>query len=128
MEFDFLGPKAEARMSMGPGFPGEFASVLCMQNASLTKNERQLVIASVGSSLTFARVSAQMRRLLGNIGSSQNMDALAAQEMDNVSDEENFETWAAYRKAKRAKKNSSDGGSRDSVPKKRKGKIKNAAN
>ena len=72
-----------------------------MQNASPSKNERQLAIASVGSSLTFVHVSAQMRRLFGNIGSSQNMDALVAQDMDNVSDEENFEAWLAYREAKR---------------------------
>ena len=83
--------KAEARFSLGTGFPDEFASVLCMRNASLTPNERQLVKASVGSSLTLVRVSAQMRRLFGNIGSSQNTDAIVAQDMDNVSDEENFE-------------------------------------
>ena len=109
-------------MSMGTGFPGEFASVLCVRNASLSKNERQLAIASVGSSLSFVHVAAQMRRLFGNIGSAQNQDALVAQDMDNVSDEENFEAWAAYRKAKRAKKNLSDGGSRESTPKYGKGK------
>ena len=63
----------------------------------------------------------------GNIGSSRNLGALAAQDMDNVSDEGNFEARASYRKAKRAKKNSSDGGSRDSGRKYRKGEIKNAA-
>ena len=98
LEFDMLRQRAEARFAMGAGFPDEFASALCMQNASLSlsKNERQLAIASVGSSLTFVHVSAQMRRLCGNIDSSQNMDALVAQDLDNVSDDENFEAWAAY--------------------------------
>ena len=86
------------------------------------------MIASVGSSLLFVHLSAQTRRFFGSIGSSQNLDALAAQDMDNVSEEENFEACVAYRKAERAKKNSSDGGSRDSFPKYSKGKIKNAAN
>ena len=39
IEFDMLRRKAEARMIMGGGFPDEFASVLCMQNAALAKNE-----------------------------------------------------------------------------------------
>ena len=128
LEFEMLRQRAEARFDMGTGYPDEFVSVLCIQNAALSKNERQLVIASVGSSLAFGHVSAQMRRLFGNIGSSQSMDVLVAQDMDQVSEEDDFEAWVAYRKAKRAKKNSSDGGSRDSVPKYGKGNVKNAAN
>ena len=62
LEFDISRQKAEARISMGTGFRGEFAPALCMQNASLSKNERQLVIASVGSSLSFVHVAAQVRR------------------------------------------------------------------
>ena len=73
LEFDMLRRRAEARFATGTGFPDEFAFVLCMQNASLTKNEGQLVIASAGSSLTFVNVSAQMRRLWTKIGSSQNV-------------------------------------------------------
>ena len=34
MEFEMLRQKAEARMVMGSGPPGEFVSVLCMQNAA----------------------------------------------------------------------------------------------
>ena len=98
-------------MSMGAGFPDEFASALCMQNASFSKHERQLALASVGSSLSFVHVAAQMRHLFGNIGSAQNQDALVAQDMDAASDEENFEAWAAYRKERRARKNLGGGGS-----------------
>ena len=71
LEFEMLRQRAEARFDMGAGFPDEFVSVLCITNASLSKNEKQLVIASVGSSLVFGNVAAQMRRLFGNIGSSQ---------------------------------------------------------
>ena len=67
-------------------------AAFCTQNASLSKNERQLVIASAGSSPSFVHVAAQMRLLFGNIGSAQNHDTLAAQEMDNASDEENCES------------------------------------
>ena len=83
-------------------------------------------MAGAGSSLSPAHVAAQMRRLFGNIGSAQHQDALAAQDMDNVSDEENFGARLAYRTATRAKKNLSDGGSRESTPKHSKGKAKNA--
>ena len=83
LEFDMLRQRAEARFAMGTGFPDEFASVLCMQNASLTKNE------TVGNSKCW--IAADVCERVAKYGSSQNMDALAAQDMDNVSDEENFE-------------------------------------
>ena len=41
LEFDISRQKAEARMSKGTGLPDECASLLCMQNAPLSKNERQ---------------------------------------------------------------------------------------
>ena len=126
LEFEMLRQRAEARFDMGMGFPDEFVSVLCISNASLSKNERQLVVASAGSSLRLGIVREQMRRLFGNIGSAQTGDVLVAQGLDQVSDEDDFEAWVAYRKAKRAKKNSSDGVNRDSVPKHGKGKVKNA--
>ena len=47
LEFDILRQKAESRSSMGTGFPGEFASVLCMQNASLSKNGKCWVVVVV---------------------------------------------------------------------------------
>ena len=59
MEFDILRQKAEARVSIGTGFPGEFASALCMQNASLSKNERRW-----RPSLSSVHAAAQMRRFL----------------------------------------------------------------
>ena len=33
MDFDVSREKAEARMVMGGGFPNEFVSILCVQNA-----------------------------------------------------------------------------------------------
>ena len=91
LEFEMMRQRAEARFDMGTGFPDEFVSVLCITNASLSKNEKQLVIASVGSSLSFGHVAAQMRRLFGNMGSSQNMDVLVAQDLDQASAEDDFE-------------------------------------
>ena len=49
LEFEMLRQRAEARFDMGAGFPDEFVSVLCITNASPSKNEKQLVIASVCS-------------------------------------------------------------------------------
>ena len=37
LEFDMLRQRAEARFNMGTGFPDEFASVLCMQDALFQK-------------------------------------------------------------------------------------------
>ena len=49
VEFDMLRLKAESRMLMGAGFPEEFVSVLCMQNAGLAENEKTAVLASLGN-------------------------------------------------------------------------------
>ena len=128
LEFDILRQKAEARMPMGTGFPDEFASVLCIQNANLTKSERQLVMSGLSSSLDFGSVSAHMRRLFGNVGSAQNQDALVTPDFDTASDEENFEAWLAYRKAQKAKRNSGAGSGRPSGSSSGKGKVKNSPN
>ena len=85
-------------------------------------------MASVGSSLALLRVSTQMRLLFGNVGSVQNQDALVAQDLDTVSEEEDFEAWVAHRLAKRAKRESGDGGSSGSAPFSDKGKVKDATN
>ena len=42
LEFDVLREKAQAQMATGGGFPGEFASAHCMQNAALPENGKCL--------------------------------------------------------------------------------------
>ena len=113
MEFETLRQKAEARVAMGSGFPGEFVSVLCMQNAALSKNGKTLALASLGNTLAFPQVSVQMRRLLGHCGYASRQDVLVAQDLDTVSEEEDFEPWMAYRQAARAKKEGGEQGNRD---------------
>ena len=39
-EFDMLRQSAEARMLLGSGFPDEFVSALCVQNAALSNDEK----------------------------------------------------------------------------------------
>ena len=108
-EFDMLQEKAEARLPMGSGPPDEFASVLYIQNAALSKNEKTLVPASLQNTLAFQAVSAQMRRLFGPRGYASRQDVLAAADMNTASKEEDFETWMAYRKPKRAEKDGKSG-------------------
>ena len=60
-----LRQKAEARMLMCSGFPDEFVSVLCIQSAALSENEKTSVLASLHKTPAFPAVSAQMRRLFG---------------------------------------------------------------
>ena len=43
LEFEMMRQRAEARFDMGTGFPDEFVSALCITNASLSKNEKQLI-------------------------------------------------------------------------------------
>ena len=128
LDFEMMRQRAVARFDMGAGFPDEFVSVLCITNASLSKNEKQLIMASVGSSLSFVHVAAQMRRLFGNIGSSRDMDVLLAHDPALVSDADEFEAWVAFRKAKRERLSWGKGGSKGSASNFGKGEIKNPAN
>ena len=95
-------------MFVGGGFPDEFVPVLCVRDAILSKNGRTLAIASLRDTLAFPEVSAQMRRLFGPCGYS--FPQKPAADMDTVSEEEDFEAWAAHRKAKRAKKDGKSSG------------------
>ena len=95
-------------MLMGSGFPGAFVSVLCIKNAALPKNEKTMALASLGNTLAFPQVSAQMRRLFGPCGYASRQDVMVARELDTVSDEEDSEAWLAYRKAKRANRGSGE--------------------
>ena len=52
-EFDMLRQKAEARVVTESGFPDEFVSLLCMQDAALTRREKTSVPATSGSTLAF---------------------------------------------------------------------------
>ena len=102
MEFEISRGKAEPPVLMGSRFPDALVSVLCMQNAALSKNEKTMALASLGNTLAFPLVSARMRRLFGPCGYASRQDVMVAQDMDTVSEEEDFEAWVAYRKAKRA--------------------------
>ena len=104
MEFDMLRQKAEARMISGSGFPDEFVSVLLTKDAALPKNEKTLVLASLGNTLAIQSVSAQFRRLLGPCGYASRQDVVVAADMDTAPEEEDCEKWVAYRKAEWAKK------------------------
>ena len=128
MEFEMLREKAESRMVMGPGFPDAFVSVLCMQNAALTQNEKTLVLASLGNALAFPQVSAQMRRLSGPRGYASRQDVLVARDTDTVSEKEDSEAWVAYREAKRATRGGGNQGNREKRAKTESGRTKNPTN
>ena len=47
--------------------------------------------------------SSQIRPLFGPRGNAARQDVLSAADLDAVSEEEDFEAWVAYRKAKKEK-------------------------
>ena len=126
LEFDMLRQKAESRVQMGAGFPDEFVSAPCVQNAGLSKMGRMLVLASLGNTLAAPQVSSRMQRFFGSCAYASRLDVLIAQDVDTVSEEEDFENWAAYRKAKRAKKDGGVQGNREKAT--GGGRAKNAMN
>ena len=89
---------------------------------------KTLVLASLGDTLAFPNVAAQMRRLFGPRGYASRQDNLVAQDMDTAPAEEDFEAWLAYRKAKRAQKENGDHGSREKSKSSGEGRSKNAIN
>ena len=128
MEFDMLRQKAEAGMITGGGFPDEFAPVLCMQNAALTKNGETWVLASLGIALTPPKVSAQTRRFFGPCGYASRQVVLLAQDMDTVSEREDCGVWMAYREAKRDKRDGGGHGGREKSKSSGRGRAKKAIN
>ena len=98
IEFDVLRDRAEARMAPGSGFQDVFASVICMQDAALSKNGKPLALAGIQDTLAFPVVANQMRRLFGPRGNA------ARQDLDTVSEEADFGAWVAYRKAEGKKR------------------------
>ena len=128
MEFETLREKAESRKVAGSGFTDASVSVLCMQNAALTKNKKTLVLASLGNTLAFPQASAQMRRLFGPCGSESRQDVPAAQDMDTVSEVEDFEAWMADRKAARATREGGGQGNRDRRAETESGRTTNPIN
>ena len=113
MEFERLRQKAEARMLMGFGLPDEFASILRMQNAGLSKNEKTMVLASLRNTAASPNASPQVRRVFGPCGYASRQDVFAAQDMDTASEEGDFEAWIPFRRAERAKGDGGDQGKRD---------------
>ena len=84
-EFGVLREKDEARMAMWSGFPDEFVSIFCMQNAPLPKSGESLAMARIRSTLASPVVAIQMRRLFGQRGNAARQDVLLAAEADTDS-------------------------------------------
>ena len=113
MEFEMLRRKAEARMVMGFGYRDEFAAVLCMQHAGQTKDEKIMALARFGNTLASPQAPPHVRRPFGPCGYATRQDVVGPQGMGAASEKEDFEAWAAYRKAKRVKKEGGGQGKRD---------------
>ena len=89
-------------MGMGAGFPGQFASILRMSNAGVSRREKSLVIASCRRSLKFADASANMWRLFGSRGGGTRQDALFTEEAaESRASDEDMDDSADYRKAEK---------------------------
>ena len=79
-EYDLPRKKAESIMEMGAGFPGQFVSILRMDNAALSRREKSLVMASCHDSLRFEGASASTRELFGSRGGGRRQGALLVEE------------------------------------------------
>ena len=101
-QYDRLRRMAACKMGMGADVPGQFASILRLDNAAPPRHEKSLVRASCHKSLKFEDASANMQRLFGSRGSGRRQDDLLTEEAvePRVSDED-LDVLAAYGKAKK---------------------------
>ena len=81
----------------GGSFPWAFVSVLYAENASLSWPDKSLVLASAQRNLGTAAVAKYMG--LVPIGDGVRQDVPAATEVDANSSDDDFASWATYRKA-----------------------------
>ena len=101
VELHLLRWRAESKMEMGAGFPDQFISIACMDNALLSRCEQSLDTASCRNSLRFEGASATMRGLFGSRGGGSRKDALITEDaMKSHASDEGLGVLAAYRKAK----------------------------
>ena len=101
-EFFLTRKKAESKMDAGAGFPEQFAPILRMRNAELSRYGKPLFLASCREGLKFEDASANMRRLFGSRGGGSRQDALStAEAVEPRASDEDLDASAAYRKAKK---------------------------
>ena len=100
--FYLLPRLAGSNLQMGGSAPQVLASVLCLQNASLSRSQESLVLASVQGYLGISAVARQRRRFLGPRDGVARQDVLAATDVDgNSNDEDDFAAWVGRRGAKK---------------------------
>ena len=114
LEFDVPGNAAEERMATGGGPPWEYFSIPRIHYATLSKNEKSSVTASVKGTLAFAGLAKQMRRIFASRWNAARRGGLIAADMTVFSDEESeHAAWIARRIANNSKsmaKNEEGGG------------------
>ena len=100
-EYGLLQRKAGSKIDMGAGFPGQFVTILCMQNAGHYRQEKSLARASSQKSLKLVDVAANMRRLFGSCGRAARRDILATEAADGpLGGDGDQEACATYKQAK----------------------------
>ena len=102
-KFDLLRRKAGSRRQPGGTFPEDSVAVLCLENASLSRQAKTLVLASTRGHLGIVEIAQQARRLFGPIGCGGRqgilfVDAGGKEELSPIG-RQDFEVWAACRKA-----------------------------
>ena len=87
-------------MEMGAALPEQFASVLRMDNAALSREEKSLVRARWYTSMQFGDASANMRSLFGSRGSGRRQDAMLTEEAAEFrASDRDLDVLAAHMKA-----------------------------
>ena len=61
MEFDVLRERAGPRLAMGGGLPDKFVSILCMQDAPLSKNGTSVALARIQGTMAFTAADFSVR-------------------------------------------------------------------
>ena len=122
MEFGILRQKAEKLMCpAGGGFEDLFICFQCIKAARLRPNDRILLVASLGGSVDFARVTQHLRQLFTQPAATKEDIFPVMEEMSGTPpDDLSYEAWVAYHQ----KRKSPTGGGNPSRSRSNKGKGK----
>ena len=104
VKFDLLQREADGRTQPGRISQGAFVAS-CLQNASLSRTDKPLVLSGMHGNFGIAEIAQHMRLLLGPMGGSGQQEIVFVgggdEEAMSSQEEDDFGVWLAKRERRR---------------------------
>ena len=106
MEFGILRQKAEKLMyPSGGGFEDLFVCFQCIKAARLKPNDKILLMASLGGTVVFARITQQLRQLFNqsNPATKEDISPVTEEPAESRPEDLSYEAWVSYHQKRKQK-------------------------